>query len=174
MIVTDSALTYNRVTAFCGSPEEGPTAITDGPIATSSDGWLRNQFAGQAMLTLDDLNALPIDDRVLELLPEKVARDFDAYRVGEFREDCFELQFTIETSLAFPLVDALTDRFLRMIEQRNLQFGGGGFHDWFGVVQGSYRGTTTEDDRQFVLAWLTTEDDIIAAQAGNEIGTADR
>ncbi|WP_146410024.1 50S ribosome-binding protein YggL [Allorhodopirellula heiligendammensis] len=72
-------------------------------------------------------------------------------RIGEFREDCFDLQFRIDASISLQDVDKLTDNFIAMIEQNQLQFGGGGQYDWSGVVQGPWRGSVTQEDREAVL-----------------------
>lgn len=48
------------------------------------------------------------------------------HRLGEFREECFELTFELSETLSGEALDALTDRFIKVIESRDLQFGGGG------------------------------------------------
>jgi uncharacterized protein YggL (DUF469 family) len=75
-------------------------------------------------------------------------------RLGEFREDCFELTFEISPALSDAEIDALTDTFIDMIESNGLQFGGGGNRCWSGIVQGPYRGSATESERQTVIDWL--------------------
>ena len=86
--------------------------------------------------------------------------------LGEFREDCFELNFEIDSVLDAWQVNALTDSFIELIESRNLQFGGGGMHNWSGIVQGPCRGSATAADRTKVLEWLGSQPDIVAASAG--------
>lgn len=87
-------------------------------------------------------------------------------RLGEFREDYFELSFQIDPSLDAKTIDALIDDFISMIEENGLQFGGGGYSDWSGLVQGPHRGTAKESDRESVLAWLQTHPQIMKASAG--------
>jgi len=73
-------------------------------------------------------------------------------RLGEFREDCFEVQFRVNPSLECKVMAA----FIEMIEVNGLQCGGGGKGgEWSGVVQGSgCRKSTTAADRAYVLEWL--------------------
>ena len=87
-------------------------------------------------------------------------------RLGEFREDCFELTFEMSPTLNDVEIDLLTDAFIDMIESNKLQFGGGGSVRWSGVVQGPWRGSATESDRQAVLDWLDQHPDVLSAQAG--------
>lgn len=55
----------------------------------------------------------------------------------------------------------LIDRFITMIEDTGLQFGGGGSSEWEGVVETFEGGSTTDDQRAVVLAWLERQDDVI-------------
>ncbi|MEM0924946.1 MAG: 50S ribosome-binding protein YggL [Planctomycetota bacterium] len=87
-------------------------------------------------------------------------------RLGEFREDCFEVDFEISTSLDDDDLDSLTDAFIEMIESNGLQFGGGGHREWSGVVQGPNRVSATAADRSAVLDWLNRHPDIVTASAG--------
>ncbi|TWU09778.1 50S ribosome-binding protein YggL [Allorhodopirellula heiligendammensis] len=87
-------------------------------------------------------------------------------RLGEFREDCFELTFEMSPTLNDDESDCLTDAFIDMIESNGLQFGGGGNDRWSGIVQGPYRGSATESDRQTVLTWLNQHLDVLNSQAG--------
>lgn len=87
-------------------------------------------------------------------------------RLGEFREDCFELSFELSQTLSIDAVDTITDRFIEVIESRGLQFGGGGNNRWHGIVQGLPRRSVTESDRQFVLDWLNQHPNIVNADAG--------
>lgn len=87
-------------------------------------------------------------------------------RLGEFREDCFELSFEVSPKLGDAGVDSLTDSFIDMIESNGLQFGGGGNGRWSGVVQGAFRVSATELDRRVVLDWLNQHPDVLDAQAG--------
>lgn len=87
-------------------------------------------------------------------------------RLGEFREDCFELTFEMDSALSAEQIDALGDSFIEMIEQHNLQFGGGGKTTWTGIVSGPWRGSTTEADREQVLRWLRQQPEILSSSAG--------
>jgi len=87
-------------------------------------------------------------------------------RLGEFREDCFELAFEISPSLSDDEIDALTDTFINMIESNGLQYGGGGYRCWSGVVQGPWRGSTTASDRETVIEWLDRSPNVMNASAG--------
>jgi hypothetical protein len=87
-------------------------------------------------------------------------------RLGEFREDCFELTFEMSAALSNDEIDVLTDTFIEMIESNGLQFSGGGNNRWSGIVQGPYRGSATESDRQVVLDWLNQHPNVLNAHAG--------
>ncbi|WP_345689672.1 50S ribosome-binding protein YggL [Novipirellula caenicola] len=87
-------------------------------------------------------------------------------RLGEFREDCFELTFEMSPALSNDDIDSLTDTFIDMIESNGLQFGGGGNSLWSGIVQGPCRGAATESDRRAVLDWLNQQPDVLNTQAG--------
>ncbi len=87
-------------------------------------------------------------------------------RLGEFREDCFEVHFEVAPSLETQQVEQLTDDFIAMIESHQLQFGGEVDRTWHGIVQGSWRKTTTPEDRQRVIEWMETHELIVNAWAG--------
>jgi uncharacterized protein YggL (DUF469 family) len=87
-------------------------------------------------------------------------------RLGEFREDCFELTFEISSSLSEEQADSVTDAFIDMIEASGLQYGGGGFRTWSGMVQVPYRGSVTANDRQEVIEWFDRHPDIQRTSAG--------
>jgi uncharacterized protein YggL (DUF469 family) len=88
-------------------------------------------------------------------------------RLGEFREECFELTFEIDPSLNGKEVDNLTDAFIDMIEANDLQYGGGGDNIWSGIVQGPCRGSATTVDRETVLDWLEGHPHVLNANAGS-------
>ena len=77
-------------------------------------------------------------------------------RLGEFRQDCFEVQFRVDPSLDPEDTEEVADSFVEMIVANGLQCGGGGKPgEWSGVVQGpGYRGSTTAEDRACVIEWL--------------------
>ena len=85
-------------------------------------------------------------------------------RLGEFRQDCFEVQFRVDPSLDSEVMGA----FIEMIEANGLQCGGGGKPgEWSCVVQGpGSRGSTTAEDRACVLEWLQAPPDIMDVCVG--------
>lgn len=71
--------------------------------------------------------------------------------IGEFREYGFEVHFKFKADLTNEeQIDALMTFITEAIESRGLLFGGGES----GFVTKAGRGSTTEDDRNAVLAWL--------------------
>lgn len=60
----------------------------------------------------------------------------------------------------------LIRRFITMIEDAGLQFGGGGRSEWDGIVETCELGSTTEEHRSLLLEWLKAEDDIIDCSVG--------
>ena len=87
-------------------------------------------------------------------------------RLGEFREDCFELSFEFCAPITRDRADSEIDDFIDMIESRSLQFGGGGKYVWSGIVQGAYRRSATESDRTAVASWLRRNPRIVAVKVG--------
>ena len=87
-------------------------------------------------------------------------------RIGEFREDCFPVKFRMKATLSTDELGSFTDRFITMIENAGLQFGGGGGSDWKGIVETFRRGSTTEKQRDAVLAWLETQDEVSGVSGG--------
>ena len=47
-------------------------------------------------------------------------------RLREFREDCLPLNFNMQADLTADERNKILDRFIQMIEDTGLQFGGGG------------------------------------------------
>lgn len=88
------------------------------------------------------------------------------FRLREFHEDCFEVAFEIDPSLDDEQIDTMTDAFISMIEENNLQFGAGGRSNWSGIVQGPWRGSATDGDRETVLNWLRDHPCVVNASAG--------
>lgn len=87
-------------------------------------------------------------------------------RLGEFRENCFELKFELSSALSDDDIGAFTDIFIGMIESNGIQFGGGGGHRWSGIVQGPCRGSATEAHRKAVLEWLDRQPNVVNTYAG--------
>ena len=72
-------------------------------------------------------------------------------RVGEFKEEGFEINFKFKASLTNEeQLDVLMKFINEAIECRNLSFGGGEN----GFITRTGRGSTTEEDRQAVNSWL--------------------
>lgn len=72
-------------------------------------------------------------------------------RIGEFKEEGFEVNFKFTAGLTNELqLDILTRFVTEAMESRNLSFGGGEN----GFVTRTGRGSTTEEDRQAVETWL--------------------
>lgn len=86
--------------------------------------------------------------------------------LGEFREDCFPLEFEIDSTTSRDERNELIDLFIEMIEIAGLQFGGGGDCRWSGIVEFSGRGTATPEHRDLVLSWLRRQPSVLHADAG--------
>ena len=72
-------------------------------------------------------------------------------RVGEFKEEGFEINFKFNAALTnHERLDILMKFITEAIESRKLSFGGGEN----GFVTRTGRGSTTEEDRQAVSSWL--------------------
>ena len=72
-------------------------------------------------------------------------------RVGEFKEEGFEINFKFMAGLTNDeQLDILMKFITEAIESRNLSFGGGEN----GFVTRTGRGSTTEEDRHAVSSWL--------------------
>ncbi|MFC1757207.1 50S ribosome-binding protein YggL [Planctomycetota bacterium] len=79
-------------------------------------------------------------------------------RLGEFREFGFEVEFVTS--------EPVLDEFIDMIEENHLQFGGGGLESWEGYVQGEWRKSVTEEQREAVRQWLLNHPKIEAVKVG--------
>lgn len=88
--------------------------------------------------------------------------------LGEFREDCFEIEFSFDPPLSPEAFDNFWDDFVcGLIEAEDLQFGGGGDPaSWHGFVEKAGRGTVRERDRQIVVDWLEQHPDVSTVSAG--------
>ena len=72
-------------------------------------------------------------------------------RVGEFKEEGFEINFKFKAGLTNDeQLDILMKFITEAIESRKLSFGGGEN----GFVTHTGRGSTTEEDRHAVSSWL--------------------
>lgn len=75
-------------------------------------------------------------------------------RLGEFREDCFELTFAVAPNLSDVAREEFYDDFIEMIESNDLLCGGGCNDVYDLVIEASGRGSATEEHRQIIKAWL--------------------
>jgi uncharacterized protein len=88
-------------------------------------------------------------------------------RLGEFREDCFEIEFSIEPPHSAAEDEAFWDDFIGMIEDRELQFGGGGsLHDGRGCVEVEQQGPVASEHRHAVIDWLAQRPRVTELNAG--------
>lgn len=89
-------------------------------------------------------------------------------RRGEFREDCFQLQFAIADGLDTQERNDSLNQFIEMVEVAGLQFGGGGGGSayWSGFVEICGRGTMTTKQRDRVVCWLQRQPRIVSSIAG--------
>lgn len=89
-------------------------------------------------------------------------------RVGEFRELCFELRAELRSGLDNTELAGFVDRLIDTVEARRLSFGGGAGRNQMleGVVTRDGRGSTTEDDRAALAAFLEAEGIIVRHDVG--------
>jgi uncharacterized protein len=90
-------------------------------------------------------------------------------RVGEFKELCFELHAELQGGLANAELGAFVDRLIDVVEARQLSFGGGAGrdHKLAGVVTRNGRGSTTEDDRTALAAFLAGDASVVRHEVGS-------
>ena len=86
--------------------------------------------------------------------------------LGEFRVDCFPVKFRLADTLSTVELNEFCDRFITMIENTGLQFGGGGGFEWNGIIEAFERGTTSEGHRNSVLTWLEAQVEVAEADVG--------
>ena len=89
-------------------------------------------------------------------------------RVGEFQELCFELRAELRSDLDDAELEGFVDRLIDTVEARKLSFGGGAGRNQLleGVVTRDGRGSTTEDDRAALAAFLEAEGIIVRHDVG--------
>lgn len=89
-------------------------------------------------------------------------------RVGEFQELCFELRAELRSDLDNAELAGFVDRLIDTVEARKLSFGGGAGRNQMleGVVTRDGRGSTTEDDRAALAAFLEAEGIIVRHDVG--------
>lgn len=77
-------------------------------------------------------------------------------RLGEFREECFEIEFSIEPPHTAAEDEAFWDAFIDMIEEHGLHFGGGGsLQNGRGCAEVGRQSPIASEHRQVVIDWLT-------------------
>jgi len=89
-------------------------------------------------------------------------------RVGEFQELCFELRAELRSDLDNAQLGAFVDRLLDTVEGRRLSFGGGAGRNQLleGVVTRDGRGSTTEEDRAALTAFLEADGIVVRHDVG--------
>ena len=89
-------------------------------------------------------------------------------RLGEFREDCFEVEFSIDPPHSAAEDDAFWDAFIvGLIEAHGLQFGGGGSPGhWRGIVELDSLGPVAAERRQAVIEWLANQPRVTELKPG--------
>lgn len=88
-------------------------------------------------------------------------------RVGEFKEFGFCIRFQLDENMSLTDVESFLDEFLtEAIEANELDFGGGGNHDWQGFVTLERRGSVTEEQRKLVNEWLDRHPQVQQHQVG--------
>lgn len=88
--------------------------------------------------------------------------------VGEFREYCFEVSATLVPELSDTEFHRFVDRFIDVIEGRCLQMGGGGTRaGWSCVVAGVGRRSPTEQDREWIKEWLSSDPAVASVDIGD-------
>lgn len=86
-------------------------------------------------------------------------------RKGEFQEMGFYIRFRLPEDLGEEDLDAFLNQFLtEAIDVQELDFGGGGRHEWEGFVVLNRRGSATEEHRNQVAAWLKAHPQVLEHQ----------
>jgi uncharacterized protein len=81
---------------------------------------------------------------------------------GEFKEMGFYVRFRLPEDLGEEDLDVFLDRFLtEVIEAHELDFGGGGHHEWQGFIVTNRRGSATEEHRRQVDGWLGSHPQVL-------------
>ena len=87
-------------------------------------------------------------------------------RKGEFQEMGFYIRFRLPEDLGEEDLDAFLDQFLtEAIDAQELDFGGGGRHEWQGFVVLNRRGSATEEHRKHVDGWLSSHPQVLEHRA---------
>jgi len=109
------------------------------------------------------------DPRSTSRLKRLKPRQRKKLRVGEFKEQCFDVELVFhEPMRGEPYHDFIND-FFGFLEERALLGGGFGGKDAFseteGVVARIERGSPSEEDREAVIAWLRARPEVVDARA---------
>jgi uncharacterized protein YggL (DUF469 family) len=89
-------------------------------------------------------------------------------RRGEFTEYAFDVQYSLNTGLPAAAAEEFFDRLIEhAIEARNLCCAGGGKDlSWDFLVTKAGRGSTSEEDRTAVQAWLAQQPEVRSYAVG--------
>ncbi len=89
-------------------------------------------------------------------------------RRGEFTEYAFDVQYSLTAGMLAGAAEEFLDRFIEhAIEARNLCCGGGGKElSWDFLVTKAGGGSTTEEDRSAVQAWLAGQPEVRSYAVG--------
>jgi len=109
------------------------------------------------------------DPRSTSRLKRLKPRQRKKLRVGEFKEQCFDVELVFhEPMRGEPYHDFIND-FFGFLEERALLGGGFGGKDAFseteGVIARIERGSPSEEDREAVIAWLRARPEVVDARA---------
>ena len=87
--------------------------------------------------------------------------------LGEFQELGFDVSAKLRPDLDTAAHDALLDRLMAMTGARQLGFtGGGNYTELEGFVSRLVRGSTSEEDRQAVAAFLDGDEAVVSHEVG--------
>lgn len=74
--------------------------------------------------------------------------------VGEFQEIGFDVDFSFKEGSDIQVIDTVVDEFIAFVEEQGLEFGGGGYINWAGVICLQEIGKCSEAHRELVEKWL--------------------
>jgi uncharacterized protein len=85
-------------------------------------------------------------------------------RVGEFKEQCFDIELVFKTPMRGDPYHEFINDFFGFLEQRGLLGGGFGgkepFSETEGVIASIERGSPNEEDREAVVQWLRARPEV--------------
>jgi uncharacterized protein YggL (DUF469 family) len=108
------------------------------------------------------------DARSTSRLRRLNSRQRKKLRVGEFKENSFDVEFVFRAPVRDVAHSAFIDEFFGFLEARGLMGGGFAssepFTDVEGVIVRIGRGSPTEEDREAVVGWLRAHRDVVDAR----------